>query len=255
MTAPIASPASPPPTPKMPPVPAPDTPEGRVLILGLITAAVYVLLLVADDVALANQAAAYIELPLILGTVVAFAIGGMLGADFARARLFELELARTVSVHGSSDQLPEEDSPLGGVMKEYARAAEEHRRHARSHAYAVGPAMWGGLGALTATVAWGFALATGANWLTYLALVIELPTLALLVLSVSVLGTATGMHRDAPFFALWTPRRWRGFGATIPAVETAYQTCPWLAGYVQGLRTESGWSSSAASATRPWSEA
>lgn len=219
----------------MPSVPEPDTPEGRVLVYALVVSIAYILFLVVDSTTLANQSGSFIQLPLILGTIMSFTLGVLLGADYARARHFELELARTVSVHSDAGQLPEEDSPLGRVLKEYARAADEHRRYARAHAYAVGPAIWGSLCALAATVSWGFSVGSGATWLAYLALVIEIPAFALLVLSVSIAGTAVGLFRPVPGFDGLTPRRWRRFAEKVPAVEEAVHTCPWLEEFVAEL--------------------
>jgi len=202
----------------------------------LIAGTVYTLLLVADSVSLANLSASFIQLPLILATIATFAIGAMLAADFARIRQFELELARTVSVHSGADQMPEPDSPLGNVLKEYARTSAELRRHARAHAYAAGPAVWGALLTLAATICWVLSIGSGSIWMTYLALLIELPALTLLVFSMSVLGTAIGLSRGVVGFDALTPRRWRRYSERIPAVDDAIRTCSWLDEFVRDLR-------------------
>lgn len=238
---------------RLPSPPEPDTPEGRVLIYGLVAGLAYVLLVVAFNTTLADQSAEFIQLPLLLGAISSLAVGVMLGADYARARHFELELARTVSVHAASGEMPAPDAPLGQVLKEYARAAVEQRGSARSHAYAAGPAVWGTLCALAATVSWGFSIASGADWLTYLALVIEVPAIALLVTSVSVLGTAIGLTREAAGFDVLTPRRWRRFNQTPPAVEEALRTCPWLQEFVADLRASSARPASQRE-PEPWTE-
>jgi hypothetical protein len=219
----------------------------------LIIGTAYTLLLVADNVTLANLSAEFIQLPLILGTVAAFAIGAIIVADYARIRLFELELARTVSVHTGSDQMPAEDSPIGNVLKEYVRTSDHLRRHARSHSYAAGPAIWGTLVSLAAVVSWGLSIGSGADWLTYLALVIELPALVLLVFSVAVLGTAIGVNRGVVGFDALTPRRWRRFSERIPAVDDALKTCPWLDEYARTLKGPQPSVSTAAPAG-PWVE-
>lgn len=238
----------------IPPVPQPDTPEGRVLAYALIAATVYALLVVADNVSLANLSASFIQLPLILATIATFAIAGMLASDYARIRQFELELARTVSVHSGADQLPEPDSPLGNVLKEYARTSADLRQHARAHAYAAGPAVWGTLLTLAATVCWGLSIGSGAIWMTYLALVIELPALTLLVFSMSVLGTAIGVRRAVAGFDALTPRRWRRYSQRSSAVDDALKTCPWLDQFVRDLR-ESEPTTPAARPTGAWVEA
>lgn len=221
--------------PAIPSPPPPDTPEGRTLIYSLVLGVAYVLLVVADTTTLANDSAAFIELPLILGTIASFATAGMLVAGSARIRTLDLELARTVSVHKSADQMPFPDSPLAEVMREYARASLELRRSARSHAYAAGPIVWGTLAAFAATLCWGVGLATGTTWPTYLALVIELPALMLLTFGVSVLGTAIGMNRSVDGFAALTPRRWRWYNQPTRTIEQTIRICPWLDEYCRSL--------------------
>ena len=212
----------------IPSPPPPDTPEGRALIYALVLGVAYVLLLVADATTLANDSAAFIELPLILGTVASFAIASMLASEYARIRNLDLELARTVSVHRTSDQMPEPESPLGNVMKEYARASMEFRRSARSHAYAAGPIVWGTLVAFWAMVSWGVGLATGTTWLVYFALVVEIPALALLTFGIAVLGTTVGVNRRVDGFDALTPRRWRRFDQQTRTIEETIRICPWL---------------------------
>lgn len=220
----------------IPSPPSPDTPEGRTLIYALVVGVAYVLLLVADATTLANDSAGFIELPLILGTIASFATAGMLAADYARVRTLDLELARTVSVHRTADLMPLSDSPLAEVMREYARAAMEYRRSARSHAYAAGPIVWGTLVAFAATVSWGVGLATGTTWPVYLALVVELPALVLLTFGVAVLGTTIGANRSVAGFDLLTPRRWRRFDQFTKAIEETIRICPWLDDYSRALR-------------------
>lgn len=236
VTAASNSPTAPSRTWKLPPVPAPDTAEGRVLIYALIVGIAYIALLVADATSLANTSGEFIAIPLILGTIASFAVGGMVTSGYSRLRFTELELARTVSVHGSSDQMPTADSTLGSVMKEYARLARDHRGSGRCHAYASGAIIWGTLAAFAAAAIWGVGLATGAIWPTYLALVVEIPALMLLTFGVAVLGTTIGVQRKVEGFDWLTPHRWRRFDERTPAVDEAIRTCPWLDQFVQGLK-------------------
>lgn len=215
---------------KLPDVPAPDTSEGRLVILGVVVALAYVLLLVADNTPLADGAAAWVPLLLVLGTIVMFAIGATLGADAARVRHFELELSRTVAVHGGAGQLPEPNTPLGRVLVEYLRSAEETRDHGRVHSYASGPALYGAACALFAAVLWGVGLTTGGIWLGYLAVVVELPALVLLSFSVAVLASGPERLHSTAGFAVLTPRRWRRFDRAGAALEDAMTTLPWLKG-------------------------
>lgn len=251
MTANPTPPAVPRSTRQIPPVPAPDTSEGRVLVYALLVAIVYVLILIADATTLADQAAEFIELPLILGVIISFAVGISLTSQYARIRLTELELARTVSVHEGPDQMPSADSPLGKVMKEYVRTTAEFRRRARSHAYAAGPVVWGSLFALSSVVIWGIGMATGTNWPIYLALVLELPALVLLTIGVVILGTTVGVRQKVDGFDMLTPRRWRRFDQRNPTVDEVLQGCEWLGELYRKSATAPG---PLPSADAPWSE-
>jgi hypothetical protein len=238
----------------MPPVPPPDTPGGRVLVASLIVGTVYVLLLVADNVSLADQSVWFIPLPLILATIVTFSIASMLGADFARVRQFELELARTVAVHNVAGQLPAADSPLGRVLKEYVQTADELRRNSRVHAYAAGASLYGAMLALGAALFWGISLATGAIWLTYLAVLVELPAFMLLVFAVTVLGTSVGGRSEVPGFEALTPQRWRHYREPNPALDEALAGLPWLNEFAQATRSSRPLAGPPVGAPRPATE-
>jgi hypothetical protein len=221
----------------MPSVPPPDTPAGRVLAASLIVGIVYVLLLVADNVALANQSAWFIPLPLILATIVTFSVASTVGADYARVRQFELELARTVAVHSVAGQLPEADTPIGAVLKEYVRTVDRLRRHARVHAYAAGASLYGAILTLGAAVFWGMSFTTGAIWLTYLAVLVELPAFMLLAFAVTILGTAVGFRAEVPGFEALTPHRWRHYREPNPAVDTTLDGLPWLNEFAEATQS------------------
>jgi hypothetical protein len=198
------------------------------LICALIVATGYLLLLVAESTTLANASGEFIALPLILGTIAIFSLAGRIALDDGRTRVAELELARTVAVHETSEQMPNPDSPLGGVLKEYLRTTTDARRVARSHAYAAGPVLWGTLLALAATVSWGIGLGTGGSWLAYLAIVLEWPALVLLTLGVAILGSAVGVRTKVDGFEWITPRRWRRYEERPVAVDDSIRACSWL---------------------------
>lgn len=216
--------------------PEPDTPAGRILALGLVVAAVFALLLVAVNTPLADQAPVWVPLVLVLATIVSFTLGVLLGADRGRHRLLELELARTIAVHSGAGQLPASDSALGKVLQEFVRAADEERRQTRVHAYAAGPAAWGAGFALVAAVLWGLSFSTMSPWIAYVAIVLELPSLTLLTISVSILALAVGWEKDVPGFEVLTPRRWRSYGEQPAGIEQTVAELPWLADFAQSLR-------------------
>jgi hypothetical protein len=245
VTAPTETALSPSRSWNLPTVPAPDTPEGRVVLAALIVGVVYVLLLVADDVSLAGASVWFVPLVLILATVVTFSVASMVGSDYARTRQFELELARTVAVHSVAGETPADGTPIGEVLKEYVRTADELRRTSRVHAYAAGPALYGAVTALGAAVFWGISLATGTIWLTYLAILVELPAFLTLVFAVTVLGTESGHRSDVPSFDALTPHRWRHYQQANPAVDVALRGLPWLHEFAEETRT-SGWVSTPA---------
>jgi hypothetical protein len=165
--------------------------------------------------------------------------------------MVELELARTVSVHTASGQLPDAGSALGGVLQEYARTADDMRRHWRTDAYAAGPAMWGASLALLAAIFWGLSFSTGTVWVSYLAVVVELPVLMLLIFSVAVIATGVGQAKPVPVFEVLTPSRWRTFDARTPAIDEALAGMPWLAEIARNLRGDTDTSTASPA---PWAE-
>lgn len=213
---------------KFPTVPSPDTSEGHALIAGLLAGVLYVLLLVGANTPLSNFDWVWVPLVLVLATIVSFNLSARLDADYARVRLLELELARTVAVHGTSGQLPERDTPLGRVLTEYAHTAEAMRRRARAHAYAAGPAIWGAGFALAGALLWGLSLTTSSVWVNYLAIVVELPAFVLLFYAIGVLALNVGGHREAAGFAALTPRRWRRYEERNAALDATLASLPWL---------------------------
>jgi len=212
----------------IPSPPAPDTREGRALVYGLVVGLSFTLLLLAEATPLANVAGQFIAIPLILGVIAAFGVGSLLASEGGRIRLAQLELARTVSVHDGSDEMPTPDSPLGTVLRQYVLTIGDFRRSARSHAYAAGPIVWGTVLAFAAAVLWGLGLGTGTLWLVQLGLVAEIPALTLLTVGFSILGTGVGIERSVAGFAALTPRRWRHFQVRNPPLEGVILGCSWL---------------------------
>jgi hypothetical protein len=220
----------------VPEVPAPDTPEGRVVAVSLIVGAVFVLLLVGVTTPLADQAGAWVPLVLILATVLSLALSTRLLTDRSNVRMVELELARSASVHTATGQIPDAQSPIGGVLREYVHTADEMRRHWRTDAYAAGPAMWGAVLALLAAIFWGLSFSTASPFVNYIAAWVELPALVFLIFSVAVIATGIGQARPVPGFETLTPHRWRGFSERTPALDAAVAGLPWLEEYARSLR-------------------
>jgi len=222
-----------------------------VLAVSLMAGTVFALLLVAVNTSMVNWSAAWIPLVLILAALLSLTLSSRLLTDRSNVRLVELELARTVSVHSAAGQLPEAGTPLGGVLREYVRTADEMRRHWRTDAYAAGPAMWGAALALLAAIFWGLSFSTGTVWVGYLSIVVELPALTLLFFSVATIATAAGQTRAVSVFAVLTPRRWRTFDDRTPAVDEALAGIPWLAEYARSLQTAADTPSKTSA---PWAE-
>ncbi len=224
------------------------------LAVALIVGVVYVLLLVGINTPLADLDWLWVPLVLLLGTIISFNIGSRLGTDEGHTRLVELELARTVAVHSGSGQAPEQNSPLGRVLQEYVRAADESRRRSRVHVYAAGPAMWGGALALGAAVLWGLSWTTGTDWLNYLAIFIEWPAIVLLFYAVTVLAFRIGWEREVTHFAALTPRHWRRHNEHRAAIDEAIASLPWLSDAVEPSPVRSPSGSSAKAPAGPWTE-
>lgn len=229
MTAPLPpAPALLPRRTKLPSIPAPDSTEGRALIVALIVGIFYALLLVGANTPLSNFDWVWIPLVLVLATIVSFQLSARLDSDHARAEMLELELARTVAVHAGSGQLPGPGSPLGRVLTEYARTADAMRRRARAHAYAAGPALWGAAFALVAAVLWGLSVTGAVDWVNYLAIVVELPALVLLFYTVGALALNIGGEREVEGFVALTPRRMRRYASRSATYEATIAEVPWL---------------------------
>lgn len=190
-------------------LPPPDSPGGLVVLGAIILGTAYVLLLVGAYTSLAAEAGRFIPLNLVLAVVVAFFLVSMIGSDRSRATQFELEFARTVQAHLAAGETLVEASPLGGILKEYARAADEQRRLAREHVYAAGPALYSSVLAVAATLLIGLAYVTGSpSALIGLGLLAGLGAFVLLALTAGALALSIGRSAEVSGFDTIALRRW-----------------------------------------------
>ena len=209
-------------------LPAPDSPGGLAILASLVLGVVYLLLLVGAYSALSSMALWFVSLNLLLAVVTAFFLVSMVSSDTARATEFELEFARSVQAHLAAGETLVESSPLGGILREYARAAGDARRSAREHAYAAGPATWSALLAVTATLLVGLAYVGGAiPNVIGVALVFELVAFVLLALSAGVLGFSVGRSGDVVGFDVLVLRRWARVAHPSFPFTHALTEVPW----------------------------
>ncbi len=217
-------------------LPAPDAPGGMALALAMGLTLVYALVLVAEYSAMTTLAWWVTSLTLVLAVVGAFSLSSMLGNDIASFQRLELDLARTVLAYVGSGAAPASDAPLSGVWRAYVGAAEESRRVARSHAYALGPFVGGGLIALAAVLVVGLGLVTSATSVIGVALILELFAFFLLFAGVGVLVSTAGYSGPVPGFDFGAARRWRRNAGRQNAVDGALSQVPWLAEFARSAR-------------------
>jgi len=209
-------------------LPAPDSPGGLAIVAALVLGIVYLLLLVGAYSALSSQAIWFVPLNLVLAVVASFFLVSMVGSDRARATQFELEFARTVQAHLAAGETLVEASPLGGILREYARAADTERRAAREHAYAAGPATWSALLSVVATLLVGLAYVGGAvPDVVGIALVFELGAFVLLALAAGVLGFSVGRSSEVVGYDAFVLRRWAGVARPTFPFTHALSEVPW----------------------------
>jgi hypothetical protein len=190
-------------------LPPPDSPGGLAVLGALILGVVYVLLLVGAYSDLEAQVLWFVPLTLILAVIASFFLVSMIGSDRARATDFELEFARTVQAHLAAGETLVKASPLGGILSEYARAADEQRRSAREHTYAAGPAIYSTGLALASTLIFGLAFVTGTPaGLLVVGFLAELGALVLLALAAGLLVLSVGRAKEVREFDPLVLRRW-----------------------------------------------
>lgn len=196
------------------------------LVLGV----VYLLLLVGAYSALSAVAIWFVSLTVLLSVSASFFLVLMVNSDRSRATQFELEFARTVQAHLAAGETLVEASPLGGILREYARAAEENRRAAREHAYAAAPATWSALLAVVATLLVGLAeVGGGIPDVIGVALVFELGAFVLLALAAGSLGFSVGRSSEVVGFDAFVLRRWKDVARPTFPFTHALSEVPWAA--------------------------
>jgi hypothetical protein len=197
---------------------------------------VYVLVLIAEYNPMTALSLWITSLSLVVGTVGAFALAAMLGADIAAYQRLELDLARTVLAYVGSGSAPASDAPLAGVWRAYVSAADESRRVARSHAYALGPFVVGGFLSLTALLLTILGGVTATQNLLGVGLVVEVPAFFLLLAGGAALALTVGYSTPVPVYDSLAARRWRRNSGRAEAVETALGSIPWLPEFARSAR-------------------
>lgn len=225
-------------------LPPPDSPAGLTVLSAIILGAAYVLVLVGAYSALSAEALWVVSLNLVLAVFVSLILVSMTASDRARAAAFELDFARTVEAHLAAGEALVEASPLGGILQEFARAADEQRRAAREHVYAASPAVYSSALAVLATLMVGLAYATGGDPdLIGLAMVVELFAFVLLVLTAGALALSVGRYSEVSAFGAIVLRRWLDVARPSFPFRHALAEVPWAT-------TTSGTSST----PTPWRE-
>jgi len=211
-------------------LPPPDSPGGLAVLWAFVLGLAYVLLFVGAYSALCAEALWVATLNLLLGVLLSFFLVAMVSSERARAVQFELEFARTTQAHRAAGETLVEASPLGGILRAYARAAREQRQAAREHAYAAGPAFYSTGAALLATLLVGLAYATGSDPnLVGIAMLFELVAFALLGLSSGILALSVGRTAEVPEFDPLVLRRWSDVSRPTFPYTHALSEAPWAA--------------------------
>ncbi len=219
-------------------VPPPDSVGGGVLAVSVAFALFYLLLFVADYNRMTSPAIALLatSLSLVVALIPAFSLGSMLGTDLATFQGLELELARTVLAYSGSGTLPPSDAALAGVWRAHIAAAEESRRMARSHAYALGLFTFAGMSALLATLlAWLGTLTTTQNAVG-LGMFFEWFAFAGLVAGAGAVVATVGYSSPVPGFDLLAARRWRRNAGRQQAIDGALSEVGWLSEFARSAR-------------------
>jgi len=209
-------------------LPPPDSPGGLAVLGAVVLGLAYVILLVGDYSALCAEALWVVSLNLVLGVVASFFLISLIASDRARATDFELEFARTVQAHLAAGETLVEASPLGGILRAYARAAQEQRNSAREHSYAAGPALGSAGLALVATLMVGLGDAVGSPPdLIGVAMLVELAAFVLLSLSAGLLAFSVGRGAEVVEFDALVLRRWRGLDRPSFPFSHSLSEVPW----------------------------
>ncbi|HYA11287.1 MAG TPA: hypothetical protein VEH10_06440 [Thermoplasmata archaeon] len=216
--------------------PPPDSREGFVLAVAIGFALVYVLLLVSQYNAMTRVAFDVTSLSLIVSLVGAFALSSMLGADISTFQRLELELARTVLAYVGSGTPPPSDAPLAGVWRAHVGAAEEYRRMARAHAYALGLFTGAGVLSLGSSLLSGFGVVTATQNVLGLAMFVEWFAFTFLVAAAGAVLLTVGYASPVSVYEVAAPRRWRRNSGRQQAVDGAVREIAWLSEFSRGAR-------------------
>jgi len=204
--------------------------------IALLFGIVYLLLLVAVNPAMDAIAWWITSITLIAGVVGTLGLASMIGTDISTYQRLDLDLARTVIAHTSTNTAPAPDTPMAGVWRAYVTVADESRRVARVHAYAFGPFLWGTLAALAAALLVGLGTVTTTTNLVNLGLLLEFVGFLLLLIGAAAILLTVGYSDTVDGFDGWASRRWRRNAARLPAVEEAISSVPWLPEFHRGVR-------------------
>ncbi len=220
-------------TPSLPP---PDSPGGAVLALAFGLGLAYIIVFIAEYNSLVSLALWVVPVALFATIIGAFATATMLGADINTFQRLELDLSRTVLAYVSSGSPPPSDAPLAGVWRAYVGAAEESRRMARAHAYALGFFVVAAWFALPATLLVGLGAVLAVQNLTGVGVFVAWFAFGFLVAGAVATAGTVGYSTAVPGFDRIASRRWRRNSGRQQAVEGALGEVSWLGEFVRGAR-------------------
>ncbi len=238
---------------RTPRVPAPDTPGGGILALAFAAGLAYILVFVAAYDPMRSLALWVAPVALFAALLGAFALATMLGGDITAYQRLELDLSRTVLAYVGSGSPPASDAPLAGIWRAYVSAAEESRRVARAHAYALGFFTLAAVFALPAALLVGLGSVLTTRDLVGLGLFLDWFAFALLVAGAGSVSFTIGYSSPVPGFERVAARRWRRNAGRQQAVDGALGEVSWLGEFVRGAR-ESYVSTSGRSVLPSWRE-
>ncbi len=196
----------------------------------------YLVVFIADYNALVALALWVVPIALFAALVAAFALATMLGSDISNYQRLELDLSRTVLAYVSSGSPPPSDAPLAGVWRAYVGAAEESRRVARAHAYALGFFMVAALFALPATLLVGLGAVLAVQNLLGVGVFVAWFAFGFLAAGAVAVAGTVGYATPIPGFDRIAARRWRRNSGRQQAVEGALGEVSWLGEFVRGAR-------------------
>lgn len=207
-----------------------------VLVVAMGLAVVYLLVLLSDQTRLNSLALWVSSIALLSSLIGAFSLGTMLGGDIANYQRLELDLSRTVIAYVGSGSAPASDAPLAGVWRAYVGAAEESRRMARAHAYALGFFLLAGFCALPATLIVGLGTIGFSQGMLTFGMFVNWFAFGFLVAAAGTVLLTVGYSNPVPGFERIAARRWRRNSGRQQAVEGALSEVSWLGEFVRSAR-------------------